>query len=192
MTRLSLSFSEVSRILQRVHKVIPDRASAFEARLKHYQKQGFPSGINTGRGRAAEYSADHLMRLAVATEFNQVGLSPDRTISLIESNIDLIQTAFRMASRSILAGDQLPTYLYFDPSNLYDLTADNEGDSADNTFGYAGLGLLHETIDDWTTDTVRRRALIHISALIDALGWALERFTPYSSGDLVAAIVVWE
>lgn len=82
-----LSFGEVEEILVRLNGVHPDRRPAFLARLKQWQKQplNFPDGTNVGRGNRAVYGAQQLFQLALLSFFLEVGLPPERGISLIRS-----------------------------------------------------------------------------------------------------------
>lgn len=149
MTEHRFGFAQVSGALAAIHDVAPERVTAFQSRLKHYQKQGFPIGTKTGRGRAAEYTVEHALKLALILECNEMGLSPDRARYVVSLNLYRAKMALRMAADSLIDGKPYPTFIYFDPSGLDDLKAPGESDAADDTFHYAGLGQLMENIQAW-------------------------------------------
>jgi hypothetical protein len=184
------SFAHVERALSQMHDIRDDRAAAFQARLKHYQKRGFPPGINTGRGKAASYSIDHVLKLALAVEFNEMGLSPERAADLCTENLDRIQSAVSLATYSWMQDSRLPMFLYFDPSGLADLKA-AAWDDADRTFHYAGLGQLKEDMQYWHKNAVQRIAIVNLTAMLIYLVAYLHGSTSYSEQEIVDAIATW-
>lgn len=83
---MEFTFAQVEQALAQHHMIASERRSAFANRIKHLQKQGFPPGTNTGRGRAASYQVQHLFLLGVALELAQFGYTPERSIRLISNN----------------------------------------------------------------------------------------------------------
>ena len=81
-----LGFSEVEAALAELHDVLPERRSAFRARIKHLQKLGFPAGLNTGKGTRAVYTLEAIAKLVAAFEFMQFGMMPATAVNLIETN----------------------------------------------------------------------------------------------------------
>lgn len=77
--RFSLSFSQAAELLQGVHAIAPHSIGTFRARLKHLQRLGFPSGINTGKGKAAEYGWREIILIEIAIQFIELGISPEHT-----------------------------------------------------------------------------------------------------------------
>jgi len=75
---MQLSYSEIVRILMDMHDIARDSEGAFRARLRHFQRLGFPPGTNTGRGRPAPYRAEHVFLMTVVLELTEFGFSPDR------------------------------------------------------------------------------------------------------------------
>lgn len=80
-------FADVEDALARFHTISDEKRSAFANRLKHLQRRGFPPGVNTGRGRAADYAPHHVFLLAVALELNQLGAGPEAAIDLINGSV---------------------------------------------------------------------------------------------------------
>jgi len=79
-------FAEVEAALAEIHGIAEEKRSAFSNRLKHLQRLGFPPGVNTGRGRAATYYAEHAFLLGVALQLNEFSISPERAIKIIEAS----------------------------------------------------------------------------------------------------------
>jgi hypothetical protein len=80
---VAYSFGDIEKALATVHHIAPNKRSAFANRLKHLQRLGFPPGINTGRGRAADYQAEHVVLLALALELLSFGYTPERAAAAI-------------------------------------------------------------------------------------------------------------
>lgn len=81
---MGYGFADVEAALAEVHRIPEERRSPFSNRLKHLQRLGFPPGVNTGRGRAATYFAEHAFLLAVALQLTELSVTPERAIRLIE------------------------------------------------------------------------------------------------------------
>ena len=72
-----LSYAQVADVLAAQHEVADANRVAFRGRLQHFQRLGFPAGINTGRGRSAKYGFGQVLMLALGLELIQFGLSPE-------------------------------------------------------------------------------------------------------------------
>lgn len=75
-------YGEVEAALSALADVSTEKRIAFRARLKHLQRLGFPSGINTGSGKKADYDVATLTMMAVATAMMDIGLAPERIVKL--------------------------------------------------------------------------------------------------------------
>lgn len=87
---VSYGFSEVEEALARLNFIAQEKRSAFSNRLKNMQRKGFPSGVNTGRGRAADYRPEHLVQLALALELITFGYSPEKAIEAVTISLEEI------------------------------------------------------------------------------------------------------
>ena len=156
------------------HNIRDDRRSAFANRLKNYQKAGFPEGINTGRGRAASYGVGHLLQLAVALELNQLGLTPERAVAAILSDLHNVAMAAALAAKEGPPQGKFPhpTLLFLDPTNLNDLM-EERGDRAVNSFRYIGLADAIDNMRKWFTGGAARVSFFSVSALL----WDLAKYT---------------
>lgn len=88
---MPLTYAQAEIVLAFVNGISPKRASAFRARLKQWQKAGFPEGINVGKGARAAYGAKQLFQLAFVLKLLQVGLTPERAQRVVLSGWPAIQ-----------------------------------------------------------------------------------------------------
>lgn len=84
---MSYSFAEVEAALAQLNSIASTSRSAFANRLKHLQRKGFPPGVNTGRGKAASYGAEHVVQLALALELISFGYSPEKAIAVMRQSV---------------------------------------------------------------------------------------------------------
>ncbi|MEG8045771.1 hypothetical protein QP175_05800 [Sphingomonas aerolata] len=82
---MPLTFAQAQFALAFVSQISPKRADAFEARLKQWQKMGFPEGVNVGRGVRASYGATQVHQLLFMMKLLQVGLTPERAQKVVIS-----------------------------------------------------------------------------------------------------------
>lgn len=152
-----------------MHRVVDSRRSAFQGRLKHYQKQGFPAGINTGRGRAATYNIEHALQMAVALEMNQVGLNPERAAQICTSRAARIRAAINLAVTQILSDDQESILIVFDPLALSDLCETIDWDETLMSFDVVSVPEFRSNLEAQYNLPSRRYALIDVTAVVLAL-----------------------
>lgn len=80
---MALSFKQVVAILKDVNGIHADRQSAFESRLKQWQKMGFPDGVNVGKGTRASYGAKQVYQLAICLALLEIGMTPERAHEVV-------------------------------------------------------------------------------------------------------------
>jgi len=113
---VAYSFAVVEKALARLNHIAPSKRSAFANRLKHLQRKGFPPGVNTGRGRAADYQPEHVVLLALALELITFGYTPEKAIGAMEESLGSIAEGIYRAT------DFKETILCsFQPNGLGDL-----------------------------------------------------------------------
>jgi hypothetical protein len=108
-----LSANVILSRLIRLYAVPEHRVAAFKARLKHFQRLGWPIGSNFGRGRRANWTDRHYQELVIATELTMLGITPERAIEIMKANYtNLLRAAERAAVCEIhvppLVGDAVP------------------------------------------------------------------------------------
>lgn len=94
---IELSYSDVESVLAALHRIAPNKRIAFRARLKHFQRLGFPAGANTGTGKRVAYTAKMLLQLAFAVELTQVGITPKRIVEMLNLNWHFCEASIPMA-----------------------------------------------------------------------------------------------
>lgn len=127
--------------MARLHAIADSKRTKFQARLKNFQRLGFPKGLVTSQGRAALYSPGFALEIALALELTELGITPDRVVTILNNSVLPIATAMRQASatlhnftRSTPRGQRphypftaaTTTYLILDPAALWPLTRDAE------------------------------------------------------------------
>lgn len=162
---VALTYGQLSELLAKLHYISPEKRTAFRGRLQHLQRLGFPPGANTGKGRAASYGAGSILLLALALELTQVGVSPERSIRLLENNLSFVTSAAKIASNWRAARNKTAMLLYLEPTSLAGLTRPDLETSSD-TFFYDSWPILRKRIENYGTRGFRRLALINLSDLI--------------------------
>lgn len=129
---VELSFSDVETTLVRLNRIADDKRIAFRARLKHFQRLGFPEGANTGTGKRVVYNARMLFQLALATELTQAGMSPKRIVDILDKNWSTCETSLLL---TLSLPDRFDTpkcgqslVMILSPESLRDLSEDGEGE----------------------------------------------------------------
>lgn len=86
MLRCSFTFGQLEELLATMHHVAADRRVAFQGRLKHLQRWGFPTGEKPGKGKSIAYTIEHIFRAVLALEMIQAGINPKFAIDTIDAN----------------------------------------------------------------------------------------------------------
>ncbi|WP_333839300.1 hypothetical protein [Novosphingobium sp.] len=117
-----------------LNHISEEKRVAFRARLKHFQRLGFPQGANTGTGKRAVYSAKMFIQLCFAIEFSQMGMTPSRIVQILNDNWDECEASLLFAITPEQAtsywSDDIPLSdlaWIFSPEALRDLTLEGEG-----------------------------------------------------------------
>jgi hypothetical protein len=93
-----------------------DRKTAFLGRFQHLQRLSLIQGINPGRGKAAEYQAHHVAVIAIAFQISQLGLSPERTVSVMRKQKEIV---FKGIEIAVEKKDKITECIFsFDPAVL--------------------------------------------------------------------------
>lgn len=96
---LRLQYGQVEAILAFLNNIAEDKRVAFQGRLKHLQRLGFPEGINTGKGKAATYTFGHLMQMVLALEFLQSGLTPQLAVDFVNRSWVVLVGSIHLAAK---------------------------------------------------------------------------------------------
>lgn len=180
-----MSFAEVERALADLHNIASPHRSAFSNRLKNFQRLGFPEGINTGRGKAAAYKIHHVVHFAVLLEFVQMGLTPERAISICSLHLPTIRDAIKVALANHKSGNLSPIMAHFDPAILDSMTEQPFGDEASESFHYSDLDSFKQFLDTLNGSMIRRVAIINFTQMVDALLAYLSSSTRLEEANLI-------
>lgn len=196
---MDFSFSQIEATLAGLHRIAPAHRTAFASRIKNYQRQGFPPGTQTGKGRAASYNIGHLLQLAFVFEFNQLGLLPERASHTVTANLETINYAITecVGYKGIKPGE---VFIHFDPFNLIDLMDPVYTDPVSVSFWYDNTEAVQQLFDQWKTprksslDLPRnggRLAFINVTQLITSLVKFVSDDDKMAS-DVIRDIVLWD
>lgn len=87
---MEFTYKEVQDILAQKHHIADANRTAFRGRIQHMQRLGFPTGVNTGKGRPASYTWRELLLIGLAFEYLEIGSTPDRSIAEIIKIEDML------------------------------------------------------------------------------------------------------
>lgn len=107
---MHLTYRELEGFLAYLHGVGADKRTALKGRIKHFQRLGWPSGINKGKGARVEYGIDQTLSLAIGFEMLQLGLTPEKVVDQLKSKGGFLAIAFSQAQR---ASDKKASSLYY-------------------------------------------------------------------------------
>lgn len=169
---LVMSRGFVEEVIARIHAVEPARRPALAARLRHLQRLGFPPGINTGKGKRAEYGLDELLLLAAAFELLQLGVTPERVSTVLIEAESIVISEAKAAVRALTdVGAQ--RLLLIDPRSLSSLQGSEAAD--DDHLMVGSLGDVRKRFLSKPTSSARIAIvdLMNVVVLIADAVWYL-------------------
>ena len=185
---ISWTFGKLEATLSTIHEIVPEKGTAFQARLKNFNRLGLPSGVEMRKGKATQYHVGSIVEMALAVEMTQLGLTPERVVDVISGGWWTTIMAVRLAAQTLVEhptgyvdlGGPEPTavFLFFDPSGLRSLMGPirrsnpDEGsyhpEFASNSYTYGTETILRENIVRLTA-TTPRMAMVNLTAMLDVL-----------------------
>lgn len=181
------NFGQLESVLATIHGIVPNKRTAFQARLKNLNRLGLPTGLEMRKGKATLYGVGEIIEMALAVEMTQLGLSPERVEDLIGSTYHSIGMAVGMAARDLEESpdgftssakiDPRAIFLYFDPTALRSQTGpiqrqdgpDYFPDQARDSFGYGDEEIVRKYLVRWTSTSAPRISLINVTSMLDVL-----------------------
>lgn len=132
MAHCKFTFGQIEELLAVVHRIDPAKRTAFQGRLKHLQRWGFPTGEKPGKGRSIDYSIEHLFKMVLALELIQAGLPPKLCVDLVADNWSAIRPTvylnmFTATERRDHSGSEADWCWLVRPEAMKALTEDGEG-----------------------------------------------------------------
>lgn len=188
---MRLSFGQVEDLLASLHAVSDEHRIALRGRIKHFQRNGWPKGTNTGKGKRARYDFPGLLALAVAFEFTQIGMPPDRIVEMLSENWSKVRTAASLVLTR--KGSDRPenfVYLYCDPAALSGLSRPSLQDRAVATFRFLMGRELVQAFQQREPDA-RRISLVNLTDLLEGLWKALQDIPGVSQMERPEAYRAW-
>jgi hypothetical protein len=191
------TYAQVEAILRELHFIRDDRKPAFASRLKHLKKLGFPKGVNVGKGQRFSYSPPQLWILALAFEFVELGILPERIVAGFNQHARILvhataQAVVPMFHPSQAETDIVPTVLIFDPSSLSELMDSRYFDALDPAVGNFTFG--GPDMATWALEghfPSRRISAVALHRLLYDMGHALERVRTGSRLEFLKELAIW-
>lgn len=173
---MRLTYRGLEDLLAEMHDVAPQNRVALQGRIKHFQRNGWPGGTNTGKGKAASYDFGAVLKLCLGFELLQIGVTPERAANLLRKNWYNIRTASSLAMNGHPELTNLPSnnsegfdvFLICDPKALSSFTNSLE-DPSDETFFYVSAPELMRQLIDSKRFEGRRLALINLTIVLDSI-----------------------
>jgi hypothetical protein len=188
---MRLTFGQVEDLLASLHAVSDEHRIALRGRIKHFQRNGWPRGTNTGKGRPARYDFPSLLALAVAFELTQVGMTPDRIVEVLAENWSIVSTAANLVlARPDRDEPASFIYLYCDPSTLSTLSKPSQHHRDEMTFRFLfGFQLVQGF--QQSEPIPRRLALVNLTDLLNSMWKVLQDIPGVAAMDREAAYNAW-
>lgn len=173
----TIQFAKLESLLAMFQRIADDKRTKFQARLKNLHRLGFPHDLVTESGRPTEYKAHQYLLMAVALEFLQLGMSPDRTVELMDQFEGTISAGLCAAAhhlqphaeesrRSDWGPHSKETfYLLFDPAGLSKLITTSGLDFVAAVWLVTG-DELSEKIENWSNFASPRLTLINLTSIV--------------------------
>lgn len=191
----SLPYAAVVLILADRHGIDEMSTVAFRGRLQHFQRLGFPAGINTGRGRSVAYSFGQLLELSLAIELIQMGLTPERAVAVLRSSKFAVYQSVSSAveNESIWFKKENDFWLGYLPSAMTAAFNKNRGTTSDEEqkFFFGGTPFISDLLGSMQGSGRSCVALIHLSGLLRHLGSWWIGWTKCSQADMIESIKEW-
>lgn len=192
---LALTYAQIESLLADLHQIREHRITALRARLKHFKRLNFPPGVNTGRGRRAEYGPGQLASLSLAFQLLELGFAPERAKIFLARIRDIVAHAVRLAAHGLMLPDseeELDIFLCLDPKALMSLEGDKLAaeNISDDTAFWSDSKALAEGLVDQDFPFVRR-SMINISSLLRYWALHLESAGVVERSELYGAMREW-
>lgn len=171
MAEFALSYAEVTSFIAERHSIADDKRTALRGRLQHFQRLGWPSGANLGRGTRVRYGLKEVMLLAMAFEMIQLGMSPERIVDAWRQEASGLARQVRdYLAEGYSADSDDPIYFFFFPQFLAPLQIPGERERGFLSLTLKGSnltdpGLMRMLLDDKHVSC----AVISITAVVDGI-----------------------
>lgn len=163
---MHIGYGELEDFLAEIHGVAPEKRTALKGRLKHFQRLGWPSGTNKGKGARVEYGIGQTMNLAMGMEMLQLGLTPERVVEQLGMAGSTLCKGFKEALEDYGPNAE-PIFFIFMPESLRPL----RGEVGRHPTGLQSLMVsrsqVQQALEQASPFLSRRFAFINMTALLD-------------------------
>lgn len=172
------------------HEISSGRKTAFKGRLQHFQRQGFPPGVNTGKGKAASYRWRELILLGLALEYAEIGSTPDRSIKEVSKFSDvLISGLSNSLVESDVSEEDKPSFLCIELSALLPLKTEENWNQEIKILSIREIG---EVFSEFGVATMQSPyAIIDLRQFVAGLLTSLEQVVGHSRIDIIKSLKLW-
>ena len=172
------------------HQISDTRKNAFKGRLQHFQRLGFPPGVNTGKGKAASYKWRELVLLGLALEYAEIGSTPDRSITEVSKFTDVLIIGL---ARSLLGGDELEedrkSFLCIEISALLPLKRE---ESWNQEIKILSMNEMRDVFSEYGVATMQSPyAIIDLRQFVAGLLTSLQEVVASSQPEIVKSLKLW-
>lgn len=138
---MEFTYTEILDILSAKHNIINSKMTAFRGRLQHFQRLGFPSGANTGKGNGVAYSWRELFLIGLALDCLEIGSTPDRSVTEIIKFEDVFLSAVASVALGLKEEDEaeFKCFLIVELSNLMSLKKEGDWSQVVNLLSHQDL-----------------------------------------------------
>lgn len=200
---MNLTFNQVEAVFVQRFDIPDDRAVAFRGRLQHLQRLNFPQGVNTGRGKKANYGWLQVIQLTVALDLIDLGMTPDVAAKTVKQGSDRIidavsEVALAFETAQKLSKAMIKARCPFGITKIavfsaYSLTFSRPDDQPGMILTYSGKDFLEQFAKDPAVEPTaafvnlgarmmlvgqfvgRTTSLDPVKVADDLLGWANDR-----------------
>lgn len=125
---MEFTYAEILDILSIKHNIAGTKKIAFRGRLQHFQRLGFPTGANTGKGKGVAYSWRELLLIGLALDCLEIGSTPDRSVNEIVKFEDVFLSAVANVGLGTTEGGSgdFKCFLIVELSNLMSLKKEDD------------------------------------------------------------------
>lgn len=178
---IELTYGEVEATLADLNRIADEKRIAFKARLKHFQRLGFPEGANTGTGKRVVYTIPMLFKLVLAVELTQVGMPPKLISEVIERNWPfLAESLIENLERIVSENEEMASFHWAVKADaLIELKRKPE---SQDTFGVMSAFPV-ESVNAWIAD--RRNVILNGPLLVSDVLGALKKVDLPTTGQSV-------
>lgn len=163
---MQITYSELEDFLAYAHGVSPEKRAALKGRLKHFQRLGWPSGTNKGKGARVQYGVGQTLLLAMGLELLQLGLTPERVISELKYGGGLIAEGFLSALEDYRI-ERENVYFILSPENLRSLRGIDDNEETTSFALVTSQQNITEILLSGVISSYRRLALVSVSNILD-------------------------